>query len=76
MRRRHPKRLGKEHSLTKYVVFSLVSIQLFTIAMIVVFCIYQSVPDTLIGCYFGTFGGEILSCALIKIFKLKEESND
>ena len=32
--------------------------------------------STLTTCITGVFGGEVLSCALIKIFKLKEENKD
>lgn len=64
-------------SLTKYVVFSIVMIILFTIVAIY----YQFVSDdelssTLITCYYGCFGGEILSCCLLKIFKLKGGNNN
>ena len=60
-----------KHSLTKYVVFSITILLLYTIAEFVFSTITGvSHPDlsTLIG---STFGGEILFCALIKIFKLK-----
>lgn len=30
----------------------------FTITMIVIFCLFQSVPDTLIQCVFGALAGE------------------
>lgn len=32
--------------------------------------------DTLTTCFYACFGGEILCCALIKIFKLKNEGED
>jgi len=31
---------------------------IFTIAMVVIFCVFQSVPDTLIDAVFGLLGGE------------------
>ena len=31
--------------------------------------------STLTTCFFGAFGGEVLMCALIKIFKLKEKKD-
>lgn len=64
------------NALTKYVVFSLGTILVFTLIMIVLFIKYQTVPDTLITCFFAVFGGEVLSCALIKIFKLKRDDTD
>ena len=63
-------------SLTKYVVFSISVLIVYVIAEMVVSTVTGvSHPDltTLIG---STFGGEILFCALIKIFKLKEENNE
>ena len=63
-------------SLTKYVVFSISVLIVYVIAeMIVSTLTGVSHPDltTLIG---STFGGEILFCALIKIFKLKEGNNE
>jgi hypothetical protein len=63
-------------SLTKYVVFSIMVLIAYVIAeMIVSTMSGVSHPDlsTLIG---STFGGEILFCCLIKIFKLKGENNN
>ena len=65
-----------KHSLTKYVVFSITILLLYTIAEFVFSTITGvSHPDlsTLIG---STFGGEILFCALIKIFNLKGGNNN
>ena len=63
-------------SLTKYVAFSITVLIIYVIAEMVVSTTSGiSHPDlsTLVG---STFGGEILFCALIKIFKLKEENKD
>ena len=63
-------------SLTKYVVFSITVLLVYVVAEMIVSTVTGvSHPDlsTLIG---STFGGEILFCALIKIFKLKEENNE
>ena len=49
----------------KAIAFSAVMLVLFTITMIVIFCIYQSVPDTLIVSFFGAFGLEGGYCAFI-----------
>lgn len=55
--------------LDKYVMFSLGLLILYTLAEF----LHPAAHDTLTVCFFGAFGGEILSCALIKIFKLKRE---
>ena len=57
-------------SLTKYVVFSIAILLLYTVAEF----ISETSHDTLTTCLYACFGGEILSCALIKIFKLKGDS--
>ena len=66
----------RTHSLTKYVVFSITVLLVYVVAEMIVSTVTGvSHPDlsTLIG---STFGGEILFCALIKIFKLKGENNN
>ena len=40
------------------LIFSAVMLILFTVAMIVIFCIFQSIPDTLVTCVFGLLSGE------------------
>lgn len=62
--------------LSSYVVFSFGMIIIFTIVMIILFCLYQQVPDVLVTCYYGCFAGEVLMAALIKIMKLKGEDRD
>lgn len=74
---RYPKRKNKIPSLTKYVVFSLAMIIIYTVTAIVYQCITgQEMSSTLTTCFYACFAGEILSASLIKIFKLKEESNE
>lgn len=63
----------KKPSLTKYVVFSIAMIIIYTVAEFTFALITGSSHDTLTTCFYACFGGEILSCALIKIFKLREE---
>ena len=65
--------MKKKKSLTKYVIFSIVMIIIYSIAEFTFTLIAESSHDTLTTCFYACFGGEILSCALIKIFKLKEE---
>ena len=64
------------HSLTLYVVFSILVLIIYTIVEQVLSTITQISHDTLTTCIFAAFGGEILACALIKIFKLKEGKED
>lgn len=60
-------------SLTKFIIFSFAVLILYTIAAAVIFCVTGEEMATLTTCFFSTFGGEVLACAIIKIFKLKGE---
>ena len=63
-------------SLTKYVVFSISLVILYSTLDIILQCFDITLSDTLTTCVYGFFGGEVVTCALIKIFKLKEDGND
>lgn len=67
----------KLSDLDKYVIFSFSNIIIFTIIALV----YQFVTDnelsgTLITCFYGVFGGELLLLAMIKRLKLKKGDTD
>lgn len=62
-------------SLTLYVVFSILVLIVYTVTEQVLSTVTGISHDTLTTCVFAAFGGEILSCALIKVFKLREEDN-
>lgn len=64
------------HSLTLYVVFSIMSLIVYTIVEQILSTVSGFSNDTLTTCFFACFGGEILMCGLIKIFKLKTEKED
>ena len=61
----------KLQTLDKYVIFSICALLVFTIIEIVVASITGATHDTLTTCFYAAFGGEILSCCLIKLFKLR-----
>lgn len=60
-------------SLTAYVVFSILALLTYTIVEQILSAKTGVSNDTLTTCFFACFGGEILMCGLIKIFKLKKE---
>lgn len=62
------------HSLDAYIIFSFTCVILYTIVSFVFTYCTGITLDTLTTCVFATFGGEILCCAVIKRFKLKEEN--
>lgn len=53
-----------------------VAIGIFTIAMVILFCIFQSVPDTLITAFFSCFGAEGGFMAMIMVTKRWRQGND
>ena len=61
--------------LTKYVVFSICFVILYTITEFVISTITGISHDTLTTCVYGFFGGEVVTCGLIKIFKLRGLNN-
>ena len=65
--------MKKRFDLTtdKALIFSAIMLTLFTIVMIVIFFLFQSVPDSLIVAFFGAFGLEGGYCAFIH--KIKKE---
>lgn len=67
---------GKVSSLTLYVVFSIIALIVYTIVEQIISTTTGISHDTLTTCFYASFGGEILACAMIKIFKLKEEKED
>ena len=67
------KKLG--HSLDRYIVFSFVCIIIYTIVNMILTVKTGMSMDVLTTCVFACFGGEILACAMIKKFKLKENND-
>ena len=58
-------------SLTRYVVFSIFMLVLYTTICLVFLWLEKPLDDALTTGVYGFFGGEIVLCALIKLFKLK-----
>ena len=65
----------KTMPLSTYVVVSLGLVILYTIAEMIVSTITEVSHDTLTTCFYSVFGGEVVTCGLIKIFKLKREGD-
>lgn len=60
----------KLNGLDKYVIFAISALVIYTIIAEIILCVTGLTYDTLTTCFFTFFGGETVSCALIKIFKL------
>ena len=63
-------------SLGLYVIFSITALVVYTIVSQLLAYNSGIILDTLTTCFFGFFGGEIVMCALIKIFKLKDNKEN
>ena len=63
-------------SLDVYVTFSILSLIIYTIISQLLAINFGVILDTLTTCFFGFFGGEIVTCGLIKIFKLKDSNKE
>ena len=63
----------KLNGLDLYVIFSISALVVYTIVTQVMLFMNMMVNDTLTTVFFSFFGGELVTCAVIKIFKLKEE---
>ena len=76
LRQGNTEKYRKLSALDKYVIFSFTCLIIFTITMIIVQTVTGITQDTLITCFFASFGGELLLCAMIKRLKLKKEDPD
>lgn len=61
-----------DKALSKYVIFSISVVILYSIAEFIVSTLTGISHDTLTTCVYAFFAGEVVSCALIKIFKIKK----
>ena len=60
-------------SLTRYVVFSITCLVIYTIVALVFLWFEKPLDAEVSTGVYGFFGGEIVMCGLIKLFKLKKE---
>lgn len=67
------RRFGTIKDLTKYVMFSIAVVIVYTIAEFAVSTITGIHHEVLTGCVYGFFGGELVLTAFIRIFKLRKE---
>ncbi len=58
--------------LADYVVFSIAVLLIYTVVSLILSC-FGVQNDTLTTCVFSSFGGECLTCGVIKVFKLHKE---
>lgn len=68
-----PQEKKKVSSLTIFVVFSIAMLIIYTIVDKIIFLKLGMSDPTLTTAFFGFFGGEVVTCAIIKIFKIRRE---
>ena len=74
--RTEKKRTKKDtpYAMDRILIILGISLAIITAAMIVLFCIYQTTPDTLIGCVFAAITGECGIMGWIKNSKERQET--
>ena len=68
--------MHKLNGLDWYVIFALGTLLLYAVVEFIVSSFIGWEHTALTAMLGGVLGGEVLSCALIKIFKLKEEDEE
>ena len=63
-----------KHAMDAILIVIGIALAAFTAAMIVLFCLYQSTPDTLITCVFAAMAGECGIMGWIKNEKERQET--
>lgn len=63
-------------TIDKILLIDMVILLTFTVTMIVIYCIHQSVPDTLIECVFSCAGGEGIITFAIWWIKKKDKKGE
>ena len=70
------RRRKKLNGLDKYVIFSISVTLVYTVAEFIVSTVTGISHDALSTCVYGFFAGEIVSCAVLKKYKLKRGDED
>ena len=64
------------NTIDKILISCAIAVIAFTVAMIVIFCIFQSIPDTLVDNFYNLFTGEAVITFLIWWIKKKGQKNE
>lgn len=67
------RRKTKYHTMDIILAILGISIVTFTVTMIVIFCVFQAIPDTLVQCFFAYCGSEGGFMAAIMVAKKIKE---
>lgn len=69
-------RRKKPSKLKYFVVFSIAMVIIYTIVCTILTATTTQDYSTLYVPFLGVFGGEVLSCALIKVFQIKNDEGN
>lgn len=64
------------NKLDKYLIFSVTVLIIYTIVEQFLSAKFGYERSTLTTCFYAAFGGEILSCVVIKVFNIRNEGLD
>lgn len=64
------------NTIDKILIGCAIAVIAFTVAMIVIFCIFQSIPDTLVDNFYNLFTGETVITFLIWWIKKRGQQNE
>ena len=59
------------NTIDKILIACAVAIIVFTVTMVVIFCVFQAIPDSLVECFYSLFTGEIVITFFIWWIKKK-----
>jgi Fe2+ transport system protein B len=59
------------NTIDKILISCAIAVIVFTVTMIVIFCIFQAIPDSLVECFYSLFTGEIVITFFIWWIKKK-----
>jgi Fe2+ transport system protein B len=62
------------NTIDKILISCAIAIIVFTVTMIIIFCIFQAIPDSLVECFYSLFTGEIVITFFIWWIKKKASS--
>lgn len=62
------------NKLDKYLIFSVTVLIVYTVVEQILSSLYGYERSTLTTCFYAAFGGEILSCVVIKVFNIKHDA--
>ena len=64
------------NTIDKILIGCSIAVIAFTVAMIVIFCIFQSIPDTLVDNFYNLFTGEAIITFFIWWIKKRGQQNE